>query len=95
MLSGPWNSITLFAIKLKKIENENENGNEILEEESIFDVADENLDLDEFIEEEGEWEDENSDDLIDDIHKGILDEISDGFENEADYDDDSIPKTTQ
>ena len=95
MLSGPWNSITLFAIKLKKIENENENGNEILEEESIFDVADENLDLDEFIEEEGEWEDENSDDLIDDIHKGILDEISDGFENEADCDDDFIPKTTQ
>ena len=95
MLSGPWNSITLFAIKLKKIENENENGNEILEEESIFDVADENFDLDEFIEEEGEWEDENSDDLIDDIHKGILDEISDGFENEADCDDDFIPKTTQ
>ena len=81
----------LFTMKIKTKENEIETH----EEESIFDVADDNLDLDEFVEEEGEWEDENSDDFIDDIHKGILDEISDGFENEADYTDDFIPKTTQ
>ena len=81
----------LFTMKIKTKENEIETH----EEESIFDVADDNLDLDEFVEEEGEWEDENSDDFIDDIHKGILDEISDGFENEADYADDFIPKTTQ
>ena len=78
-------------MKIKTKENEIETH----EEESIFDVADDNLDLDGFVEEEGEWEDENSDDFIDDIHKGILDEISDGFENEADYADDFIPKTTQ
>ena len=53
-----------------------------------------NLGLDEFIEEEGVWEDDNSDDFEAENHLGqdILNDISDGFEDEF---DEYIPKIAE
>ena len=52
-----------------------------------------NLGLDEFIEEEGVWEDENSDDFeAENLGQDILNDISDGFEDEF---DEYIPKIAE
>ena len=52
-----------------------------------------NLGLDEFIEEEGVWEDDNSDDFeAENLGQDILNDISDGFEDEF---DEYIPKIAE
>ena len=52
-----------------------------------------NLGLDEFIEEEGVWEDDNSDEFeAENLGQDILNDISDGFEDEF---DEYIPKIAE
>ena len=51
------------------------------------------LGLDEFIEEEGVWEDDNSDEFeAENLGQDILNDISDGFEDEF---DEYIPKIAE